>query len=151
VQSDARFIPNAKIATRDRDFLELFHRTLGRIPTGTPPALSVRRVGLKRRGELPGLAGLTRWGDKSLGGNDGGTDTDATKGSQSIAFYTQLLSRLSEAAQVGVFVHELAHAWLNEHVSPESSAAREREADALARNWGFGEELDALDRESDPL
>lgn len=146
LQSHARFIPNAQIASRDRDFLELFHRTLGRIPPGTPPILSVRRVSLKRRGELPGLAGLTKWGDTSLG-----TRIVATKGAQSISFYTLLLSRLSEAARVGVFVHELAHAWLNEHVFPESSAAREREADALARSWGFREELDALDMESDPL
>lgn len=72
------------------------------------------------------------------------------EGVQSITFYTDLLEQLSEKASVGVIAHELAHAWLNEHVSPEESQVREREADELARSWGFGKNLDALDLETEP-
>jgi hypothetical protein len=147
----ALFLGNAQIATRDKGFVALFERTVATIPPDTLPVLSVRKVSLKRRGELPGLAGLTKWGDTSPGIKRGGFGTVATKGTQTITFYTQLLSGLSGAARAGVIVHELAHAWLNEHVFPESSAAREKEADELARSWGFDEELDALDRESEPL
>lgn len=70
---------------------------------------------------------------------------------QTITFYSFLLDALSDEAAVGVMVHELAHAWLNEHVRPEESRAREREADALARDWGFGPELEALDREAETV
>jgi len=88
--------------------------------------------------------GLTRWGEPPHG-------KAGEEGVQSITFYVDLLSQLSETASVGVIAHELAHAWLNEHVSPEESQVREREADALARRWGFGRELDALDDETEPI
>ena len=52
---------------------------------------------------------------------------------------------------MGVIVHELAHAWLNEHVAPRSSRRREREADELGRRLGYGRYLDALDAETDPF
>ncbi len=52
---------------------------------------------------------------------------------------------------MGVIAHELAHAWLNEHSYPEDSTKREREADELARSWGYGEYLDALAAESEPI
>lgn len=61
------------------------------------------------------------------------------------------MSELSDLAATAVIAHELAHAWLNEHVRPEESKEREREADALARRWGFGPELDALDGEADTV
>jgi hypothetical protein len=67
---------------------------------------------------------------------------------QTITFYSELLDALSDPAATAVIAHELAHAWLNEHVRPEESGQREREADALARDWGFGPELRALDREA---
>jgi len=44
-----------------------------------------------------------------------------------------------------VIAHGLSHAWLNEHLHPDESGKREREADDLARVWGFGSELDALE------
>jgi predicted SprT family Zn-dependent metalloprotease len=70
---------------------------------------------------------------------------------QTITFYSSLLDALSDSAAMAVIAHELAHAWLNEHVKPEESREREREADALAKKWGFGPELDALDREAETV
>ena len=70
---------------------------------------------------------------------------------QTITFYSSLLDELSDLAATAVIAHELAHAWLNEHVRPEESRRREREADDLARAWGFGPELDALDREAETV
>jgi hypothetical protein len=70
---------------------------------------------------------------------------------QTITFYSELLNALSDEAAEGVIAHELAHAWLNEHVRPEESPEREAEADRLAREWGFGTELDALDREAETV
>lgn len=74
-----------------------------------------------------------------------------TRPRQTITFYSHLLDALSERAAVGVIAHELAHAWLNEHERPEESRKRELEADNLARRWGFGPELDALDREAETV
>ena len=70
---------------------------------------------------------------------------------QTITFYTDLLNALSDNAAEAVIAHELAHAWLNEHVRPEESKEREAEADRLARQWGFGPELDALDSEAETV
>lgn len=70
---------------------------------------------------------------------------------QTITFYSDLFGALSDPAATAVVAHELAHAWLNEHVRPEQSLEREREADELARKWGFGPELEALDREAETV
>lgn len=70
---------------------------------------------------------------------------------QTITFYTDLLYRLSDDAKAAVIAHELAHAWLNEHERPEQSKRREKQADDLAREWGFGEELAQLDKETEPV
>ena len=77
--------------------------------------------------------------------------TGVRNGEQTITYNTELLRQLSKDAAVGVIVHELAHAWLNEHLYPEDSQERESAADGLARRWGFGVELDALDRETEPV
>ena len=82
--------------------------------------------------------------------NPGADRKMAGKGTQTITFYSDLLNKLSDEAATGVIVHELAHAWLNEHVSPRSSRLREREADELAQTWGYGRYLDALDAETEP-
>ena len=70
---------------------------------------------------------------------------------QTMTFYSRLFDSLSDSAAVAVIAHELAHAWLNEHLVPEESKGREKEADRLARRWGFGPELDALDREAETV
>ena len=70
---------------------------------------------------------------------------------QTLTFYSDLLNMLSRRAAEGVIAHELAHAWLNEHVHPVESPEREREADDLARAWGFGPELEALDNEAETV
>lgn len=119
--------------------MELFSETLAGIPRDVAPIESVRRVGVRRKGGAEGLVGLTRW--RSGGGPHDGTQT--------LTFYTGLFDRLSPAAKRAVIAHELAHAWLNEHKWPEESKRREREADALARSWGFGAELDQLDGEAE--
>ncbi len=104
-----RFLSNSRIVTRDLRFAELFERTVARIPSGTPPVLSVRRVGLRRRGGLPGLAGLTKWRDAPGRTRSGGLWGEPN-GTQTLTFYTVLFGRLSEQARAGVIVHELAHA-----------------------------------------
>lgn len=72
-------------------------------------------------------------------------------GAHTITFYTGLMDRLSDRAVVAVMVHELAHAWLNEHLRPEASKFREDDADMLAEMWGFEPELDALEAETEPI
>ena len=52
---------------------------------------------------------------------------------------------------LAVMAHELAHAWLNEHIRPEASSAREDDADMLAEMWGFDGELEALASETEPV
>ena len=69
---------------------------------------------------------------------------------QRITFYSELLDEISDDSAVGVIAHELAHAWLNEYHKPEDSRNREKEADELARRWGYGKYLDALAAETEP-
>ncbi len=95
-----------------------------------------------------GMVGLTTYSKIESRTDRGGTD--AGRGTQTITFYSDLLDELSDDAAIGVVAHELAHAWLNEHVAPRASKLREREADDLARTWGYGRYLDALDAETDP-
>ena len=72
-------------------------------------------------------------------------------GAHTITFYTNLMDRLTDRAVVAVMVHELAHAWLNEHLRPEASETREDDADMLAEMWGFDEELAALAEQTEPV
>ena len=103
---------------------------------------------MKKRA-IQGTVGLTTYRSSRSGlGRD---RKSGDNGAQIITFYSELLDPLSDDAAKGVIVHELAHAWLNEHVSPQSSRRREREADEVARVWGFGRYLDALDAETDPF
>ena len=88
--------------------------------------------------------GLTRYSDVSY-------LSAASHPQQRITFYSDLFDALSDEAAEGEVAHELAHAWLNEHVGPEDSSEREAEADRLAREWGFGPELDALDEEAETV
>ena len=72
-------------------------------------------------------------------------------GAHTITFYTNLMDKLTDRAVVAVMAHELAHAWLNEHLRPEASEAREDDADLLADMWGFEVELAALAEQTEPV
>ena len=72
-------------------------------------------------------------------------------GGHTITFYTNLMDKLTDSAVVAVMAHELAHAWLNEHLRPEASKTREDDADMLAEMWGFEAELAALAEQTEPL
>jgi hypothetical protein len=137
------FLPNAAVEL-DGEPLRIFGDVLARIPEDTPAISSVTTVRLRRRGAASGLVGLTKYSYR-----EGGGDDTSDQGMQSITFYTSLLEQLSSKAAMGVMAHELAHAWLNEHRIPEQSKAREGEADEVARAWGFGPEISALEEEAD--
>ena len=143
------FLPQADLDLSDPKYLNLLMHALSRIPRGTPPIRSLTKVTLRKRGRLEGLVGLTRFmmADYKIRG-----EADVERlGRHIVTFYTGLLSQLSDPSVVAIIAHELAHAWLNEHVRPEESRRREREADMLAERWGFGEELAALASETDPV
>jgi hypothetical protein len=126
----------------------LIREALSIFPSEAPPLRSVAEIRLRKRA-IRGTVGLTTY--RSKGSSHGGDRRTADRGKQMITFYSELLDQLSDEAAMGVIVHELAHAWLNEHVSPRSSKRREAEADELARAWGYGRYLDALDAETDPF
>ena len=111
-----------------------------RPPSVVPRITTVRSITLSRR-PTKTTVGLTRYSRVRY-------FLVLSRPRQTITFYSSLLDALSDPAATAVIAHELAHAWLNEHVRPEESREREREADALAREWGFGPELDALDKEA---
>jgi len=121
-------------------FQRLFFAAVLRPPADVPRITSVRSVSVSGR-KTKTTVGLTRYSRTRY-------FLVLTRPRQTITFYSSLLGALSDPAATAVIAHELAHAWLNEHAKPEESREREREADALARKWGFGPELDALDREA---
>jgi hypothetical protein len=128
-------------------FAHLLRECITRIPRTTRLIRFDTRIRLKKKGNLPGVVGLTTFlvnGYKSKGQRD-------PAGRHTITFYTELLSQLSDRAVVAVMAHELAHAWLNEHIGPEASQEREEDADTLAEMWGFGPELAALNSETEPV
>lgn len=97
---------------------------------------------------MKGLVGLTTYCCVETNRTAGSPKNAPT---QRITFYSELLGEISDRAAIGVISHELAHAWLNEHVRPDGSARREKEADDLARRWGYGEYIDALAAETEPI
>jgi Peptidase family M48 len=127
----------------DARFLRLFEEAVSRPPPGLPRITTIRTVALSRR-TTKQMVGLTRYSHVSF-------LVVFSRPQQTITFYSKILDQLSDPAAVAVIAHELAHAWLNEHVRPEESIEREREADRMAREWGFGAELDALDSEADTV
>lgn len=127
------------LKAKDGRFRRLFSEATRRPPADVPRITTVRLVSLSRR-PTKTTVGLTKYSKVRY--------FILSHPRQSITFYSTLLDALSEPAAVAVIAHELAHAWLNEHVKPEESREREAEADALARSWGFGAELDALDNEA---
>jgi hypothetical protein len=133
----------------DTRYRDLFLDTVSRIPDPCLPVKSVSRVKLRKRGTLRGLVGLTTFSIEGYQMNQKGEFKP--KGRHEITFYVSILDRLSEDAVVAVMAHELAHAWLNEHVGPEASKQREEDADMLAEMWGFQPELRTLERETEPV
>lgn len=130
------------LKARDGRFRRLFTEATRRPPSDARKITTVRLVSLSRR-PTKTMVGLTRYSRVRF--------FLRSHPRQTITFYSYLFGALSDPAAVAVIAHELAHAWLNEHVSPEESKSREREADELAREWGFGPELDALDREAETV
>jgi SprT-like family len=143
-----RVLGRAELRADDRRLRALMSETLSSFPSEVPPLRSVVEIRMRKRA-VQGTVGLTTY--RSAGSNSMGGRGTAHHGTQTITFYSELLDQLSDEAAIGVIVHELAHAWLNEHVSPLSSRRREAEADELARVWGYGRYLDALDAETDPF
>jgi len=137
-------LPAAKVTAKDRRFVALLDEALSKYPNLVEPIRSVVEVGMKRRGEMKGLVGLTTYCCVTA-------DTNGVRpATQKITFYSELLNEISDDSAVGVITHELAHAWLNEYRRPEDSKMREKEADELAREWGYGPYLDALAAETEP-
>lgn len=130
------------LKSKDRRFRRLFAEAAKRPPKEVPRITTVRLVSLSRR-QTRTTVGLTRYSRVRF--------FLLSHPRQTITFYSNLLDALSEPAAVAVIAHELAHAWLNEHLRPEESRDRESEADGLARSWGFGPELDALDLEAETV
>jgi SprT-like family len=131
------------IKATDPRFLRLFKDALVRPPATVPRITTVRAVALSNH-RASKTVGLTRYSTSRF-------LLVLARPKQTITFYSDLLDALTDGAAEAVIAHELAHAWLNEHVKPEESSERESEADRLAREWGFGQELDALNKEADTV
>ncbi|HZW85454.1 MAG TPA: hypothetical protein VFE91_06095 [Nitrososphaerales archaeon] len=122
-------------------FVRLFRQAVTRPPETVPRITTLRLVQLSGR-KTHYTVGLTKYSERH---------GSAAEARQTITFYAKLLAQVSDPAATGVIAHELSHAWLNEHVRPEQSRGREEEADRLARSWGFGTEMDALDLEAETV
>jgi hypothetical protein len=118
---------------------------LARLPPEASRIPTLRSISSRKTSESGSLAGLTRriTYERTVRFGFGKSRTDEEV-VQKIELYMDLMRQLSERARVAVVAHELAHAWLNDNVAPDDSAAREEECDALAEKWGFGVELRAL-------
>jgi len=132
-----------RIQADDPRFLRILGDAESRPPPSVPRITTVRSVTLSSH-STKATVGLTRYFDVKY-------FVVLSRPVQTITFYSELLNALSDRAAEAVVAHELAHAWLNEHEKPEESPEREAEADRLAREWGFGPELDALDREAETV
>ncbi len=139
---------NASVKISNPRYSHLLLKCVRRIPESGHRIWLQTEIRTRRRGNLPGVVGLTTF---SIGGYAPNGVTDEVSGSHIITFYTNLLDQLSDGAVTAVMAHELAHAWLNEHLRPEASRTREDDADMLAEMWGFEEDLAALSAETDPV
>ena len=142
----ARVLPRARLTTDVRWLVALLDRAVSEFPEKTDPITSVRTVEMRKRGEMEGLVGLTTYCCVQTADD---REREVGPATQTITFYSELLDQISDESALGVLAHELAHAWLNEHAYPEDSKERERQADDLARKWGYGRYLDALAAETD--
>lgn len=141
------FLPRADLVLPEPRYMSLLLGTVSMVPKNGRPIESITSIRLRKKGSLPGLVGLTTYSMREYRGER--TQVSPTC-RHVITFYSNLLNRLSDDAVMGVMAHELAHAWLNEHVGPEASRQREEDADYLAEMWGFDQQLSALSNESEP-
>ena len=128
--------------------MALLQECLDRIPNSGCPVRLRTEIRLKKRGTLPGVVGLTTFYVEAYAPNGVAKEES---GAHTITFYTNLMDKLTDRAVMAVMAHELAHAWLNEHLRPEASDAREDDADMLAEMWGFESELAALAEQTEPV
>jgi hypothetical protein len=142
------FLTRATLRIGNPRLMALFVECLSRIPKNGNPIRLDTDVRLRSRGRLAGLVGLTTF---SVVGYATRGVKRRPSGSHTLTFYGDLMGQLSDKAVMAVMAHELAHAWLNEHVSPEASASREEDADILAEMWGFEDELGSLAEETEPV
>lgn len=143
-----RVLGQAKVESDSGRLKALVREALSRYPKGEQPVRSISKIQLRKRSRMKGLVGLTTYCCVELEDNSKRRPERTGDATQRITFYSELLDQLSDSAAIGVIAHELAHSWLNEYVSPKSSRKREREADELARRWGYGKYLDALEAEA---
>ncbi len=142
-----RVLGHAHLEVDNLRFKALLEEALSKFPQDARPLKSVTRIQLRKKGSIKGLVGLTTYCCVEV---DDGSRDQKGGATQRITFYSELLDQLSDLAVIGVIAHELAHSWLNEHVSPDASKRREKEADELAKKWGFAKYLDALEAETEP-
>ena len=142
------FLTNGYFRVRNPRYMALLHECLHRIPRSGRPVRFRTEIRLRKRGTLPGVVGLTTFFVEGYAPNGIAREES---GAHTITFYTNLMDKLTDRAVVAVMAHELAHAWLNEHLRPEASEAREDDADLLADMWGFEEELAALAEQTEPV
>ncbi len=146
-----RVLGQATFEAKSDRLKKLMTEALSKFPDKVEPLRSVARIQMRKRGRMKGLVGLTTYCRIELKKRSRRREGRGNEVRQTITFYSELLNELSDSATVGVIAHELAHSWLNEHVSPEASKRREREADELAKKWGYGQYLDALGVETMPV
>ena len=146
-----RVLGRAKFEAKSDKLKKLITEALSKFPDKVEPLRSVSRIQVRKRGRMKGLVGLTTYCCVELQKGLRRRRRQGNEVSQTITFYSELLNQLSDSAAIGVIAHELAHSWLNEHVSPEASKKRETEADELARRWGYAQYLDALVAETMPV
>ncbi len=149
-ESTLSFLPQAGVEVDDQRLFALLINVVSRIPKTRSPIRSVRAIFFRKSSSVKGIVGLTKYSFveyKVRGANEWRVPD---LGMHTVTFYTRLLNQLSDEAVMAVIAHEFAHAWLNEYVRPAQSQKREKEADDLARDWGFEHELHALEHETEP-
>lgn len=140
------FIHNAVLDLDGERIQYLLAKTLARINDDYMPVSTLKSIVLSdHTDEFEGCCGLTHC---SFSESESRTE-EIIVNHQSIILYMDLLQHLSHSAVIAVIAHELAHAWLNEHQFPDQSVNSETEADKLAAEWGFEEELKLLEEERD--
>lgn len=152
-QSESRlsFLPQAGVEVDDQRLFALLITVVARIPNARPPIRSVRTICFRKRSNVKGIVGLTKYSFVEYKVKGAKEWRVPDLGRHTVTFYTRLMNQLSDEAVMAVIAHEFAHAWLNEYVRPAQSQKREREADELAREWGFEHELHALEAETEPF